>query len=277
MPRRFADVGAALPGLIRDLHTSLSAGRDVPELLALAVQVHTHGTHMWLRLAGAPVDLRREATNLAREAAREHGDAASLGVAAYGSVYALVNSGMFDLAQAELDSLTLPPITSDTAGLVGSLAITRAYVAALSRRPGDVAAPMDDAAEMAQRFGEATGDDALGFAFGPTDVGLYQMALSIEDGDPDHALSVAEGVHPEQHPYSARRAAYWVDTGRALARLRRDSEAVLAFRRAEAVSRHHVHRSPMVRDVLAELLTRARRDAVGRELRGMAYRAGLPV
>jgi hypothetical protein len=39
----------------------------------------------------------------------------------------------------------------------------------------------------------------------------------------------------------------------------------------------HTLRNPFVRDVLAELLVRARRDAVGRELRGMAYRAGLPV
>lgn len=35
-------------------------------------------------------------------------------------------------------------------------------------------------------------------------------------------------------------------------------------------------RDALVRDVLAEMLTHTRRDAVGRELRGMAYRAGLP-
>jgi hypothetical protein len=69
-----------------------------------------------------------------------------------------------------------------------------------------------------------------------------------------------------------------VDCGRALARVRaRHDDAVLAFRRAESISPHHVHRSPLAREVLAELLTRARRDAVGRELRGMAYRAGLSV
>lgn len=50
-----------------------------------------------------------------------------------------------------------------------------------------------------------------------------------------------------------------------------------AFRRAELLSPLHLHRNPVARDVLAELLTRSRRDAIGRELRGMAYRAGLPV
>jgi hypothetical protein len=278
MPRRFADVGAALPALIRDLHTSIEAGRDVPELLSLAVMVHVQVTHMWLRLAGASPDLRRDAARLARQAAQENGEVAALGVAAYGTVYALVGSGMFDLAQAELDSLTLPATTPDTAGLVGSLAITQAYVASVSKRFSDVAAPMETAAELAQRFGEATGDDAFGFAFGPTDVGLYNMSLSLESGDPDQALSIAEGMHPERHPHSSRRAAYWVDCGRALARLRgRRDDAVMALRRAEAISPHHVHRNPLVRDVLGELVSRARHDAVGQELRSMAYRAGLPV
>jgi len=38
-----------------------------------------------------------------------------------------------------------------------------------------------------------------------------------------------------------------------------------------------VRRDPFVRETLTELLTRAKPDAVGRELRGLAYRAGLPV
>jgi hypothetical protein len=88
--------------------------------------------------------------------------------------------------------------------------------------------------------------------------------------------SVADSVHPERHPHSSRQAAFWVDCGRALARLRRRrDDAVRALRRAEVISPHHVHRNPMVREVLAELMSRARNDAVGRELRGMAYRAGL--
>ncbi|MGH3997530.1 MAG: XRE family transcriptional regulator, partial [Pseudonocardiaceae bacterium] len=279
MPRRFADVGVALPALIRDLHTSINAGRDVPELLSLAVTVHVQVTHMWLRLAGAASDLRRDAARLARLAAQDRGDAAALGVATYGTVYALVGAGMFDLAQAELDSLTLPPTTPDTAGLVGSLAITHAYLAALTKRFGDVDGAMETAAELAQRFGEATADDVFGFAFGPTDVGLYRMALALEDGDPDEAVSIAEGMHPERHPHSSRQAAYWVDYGRALTRLRgRRDDAVMALRRAEVISPHHVHRNPMVREVIAELLVRrSRRGAVGVELRGMAYRAGLLV
>jgi len=42
-------------------------------------------------------------------------------------------------------------------------------------------------------------------------------------------------------------------------------------------SRHYIQRDPFVHDVLAELVVHARSDTTGRELRGMAYRAGLPV
>lgn len=47
-------VGASLPGLIRDLHTSIEAGRDVAELLDLAVFLHSHATVGWLRVVGDP-------------------------------------------------------------------------------------------------------------------------------------------------------------------------------------------------------------------------------
>lgn len=54
------------------------------------------------------------------------------------------------------------------------------------------------------------------------------------------------------------------------------SDAVMVLRRAELISPHRIHGAGG-REVLAELLTRSRRYAAGRKLRGMAYRAGLPV
>ncbi len=66
--------------------------------------------------------------------------------------------------------------------------------------------------------------------------------------------------------------------GQALARLRgRRDDAALALRRAERISPRHVHHHPAARETLGELVAWAKQDAVGRELRAMAYRAGLPV
>jgi hypothetical protein len=57
----------------------------------------------------------------------------------------------------------------------------------------------------------------------------------------------------------------------------RTDRAVLALRRAELLSPLYLHRNPLARDVLVELLARSRRDSpMGRELREMTYRVGLP-
>jgi len=96
--------------------------------------------------------------------------------------------------------------------------------------------------------------------------------------DYERAVAAAAGVNPEQHSNRAGRAAYRAYYGRALARIRgRQDDAVRALRQAELIVPHRVQRDPFVREVLAELLARSRRDAIGRELRGMAFRAGLPL
>jgi transcriptional regulator with XRE-family HTH domain len=274
-----ADVAAALPGLIRDLHTTLDTGRDHGELLGLAVYLHVHVTRWFLISAAGPVDLLRRTVFLARRLAQQRDEVATLAMAAFGVADVLLTSGVFQLGQAELDSITLPPATDDTAGLVGLVTASHAIAAALNGQLGEVAAPMDAAAELAERFG-ATGDtDSLGFVHGPTDVGLHRMWLALETDEPDQAVGVAQQVYPERHPFAVNRAFYWAHYGRALARVRRRyDDAVVALRTAEDIFPAQVHRNPMLRDVIAGLLTRSRRDSpMDQQLRGMAYRAGLPV
>jgi transcriptional regulator with XRE-family HTH domain len=107
-------VGRKLPELILDLHTSMAAGRDMGELLALAVLLHVQGTQAFLHSAGASPDLRWQAATLARQAAREHSGADVLGLAAFGAANGLLAAGEFDIAQAELDSVVVPTTTGIT-------------------------------------------------------------------------------------------------------------------------------------------------------------------
>ncbi|MGH3777655.1 MAG: helix-turn-helix domain-containing protein [Pseudonocardiaceae bacterium] len=272
---RQAEVGAALPALIRDLHTSIAAGRDVAELLGLAVVLHTQGSHAWLRVMGAGLDLRSLAALVARQAAQLRDDPTTMGLAVWGDGLVMLATGDFDLARAELDAATVPTNTPESMQLAGMLALCRSLVAAADKRPADVDAALDYAAELAQHTGEG---NAYWLGFGPTNVALWRMAAVLEAGDHERAATIAEGLNPQVHPNRSRQAAYWIDYGRSLARLRgRHNDAVMALRRAEVLSPLHTLRNPFIRDTIAELLARARRDAVGRELRGMAYRAGLPV
>jgi hypothetical protein len=240
---------------------------------------HDSDKHPYRCVAAGPVDLLRRTVFLTRRLAQERDDVATLAVAEFGVADVLLTGGAFDLGQAMLDSITLPPTAADTAGLVCLVTALHAVAAALNRRPGEVAAPMDAAAELAERFG-ATGEvDSLGFVHGPPDVGVHRMWLALEADEPDQAVSVAQQVHPERHPFLVNRAHYWVHYGRALARVRRrHDDAVAALRTAEDLFPARVHRDPMVCDVIAGLLARSRRDSpMDRQLRGMAYRAGLLV
>jgi transcriptional regulator with XRE-family HTH domain len=276
---RFPEVAAELPGLVRDVHTTLATGADYGELLELAVYLHVHVTRTWLVLAAAPDDLLRRVVFLARRLAQERGEVTTLGVAAFGVTETLLNGGAFELAKAELDSLSLPPTIAATAGLVGILTVSHAVAAALNSRPGEAATAMDAAADMASRFGELGEADPLGFEFGPTLVGFRRVHLALGAGEPDRAVSIAEGLDPEQNPFPANRTYHWVGYGRALAQLRgRHDDAVRALRRAETLNPVRVRRNPFVRDTIAVLLRHSRRGSATDEvLRGMARRAGLPV
>lgn len=268
-------VGTTLPGLIRDLHSSIAAGHDVRELLELAVLLHVQGSHAYLADMGAPTDLRWQTAALALSAARELDEAPFLGLASFGAANGLLAAGEFGEARAVLDSAVVPTTTPEAEQLDGMLALSRSLVAAADRRGGDVEAPLDYATELARRTGQG---NAYWLGFGPTNVGVWRMSVALESRDYTRAAAVAESLQPDLLPNDTRRATYWVDYGRALARLHgRESAAVHALAQAERISPARVQRNPFVRDVLAEMLARARRDALGRELRGMAYRAGLPV
>jgi transcriptional regulator with XRE-family HTH domain len=272
---RQAEVGAALPALIRDVHTSLAAGRDVAELLDLAVMLHVQSASHWLREAGAPLDLRRENDiTLAYRLAEERDTPIALGLATYGATRVMLAAGAFELAKVDLAAVDVPTTTPESMQLAGMLALSHSLVAAAESHRADVEAAVEHAAELAQRTGEGT---AYGLGFGPTNVGLWRMEAVLEAGDHERVAALARDLNPDVHPYRSRRSSYWRDYGRALARVKgRHDDAVIAFHRAEQIHPHRVQRDPFAREVLGELLLRSPRGVVGRELRGMAYRAGLP-
>jgi transcriptional regulator with XRE-family HTH domain len=272
-----SEVGGVLPGLIQDLHTSIAAGRDVAELLDLAVLLHSHVTVGWLRVAGAAVELRELAAELATRVAEHRDTPEARGLAVWGGMHVMVMAGAIDLARVELDSVSVPTRTTEGMQLTGVLSLCRSFLAVADSRPGEVDAPLEYAAELAGRTGQG---NAYGLGFGPQEVGQWRVLTVLEAGDPELAVRLAESVQPgAAHPIRTRQAQNWITYGRALARLRpRREDAVLAFRRAELVLPQYLLRDPISREVLGELLGRVRRDSpAGRELHGMAYRAGLSV
>ena len=270
--------GALYPALIADLHTTLDRGRisstDHAALLCTAVMLYARSLEEFLATVGAPLDLRWQVSELARDAAGELDDAMMFGLVAWSTVLIMLNGGAFDLAYREPDATTVPTDTNEGMQLDGMLALARSLVAASTNRPAEVSASLRHATEVAERTGQG---DAFHLGFGPVNVGLWRMAAALESGEPDETVRIAEGLRPAEHPTRERQAAYFTDYGRALARVRRRDDAVRALRRGELLMPLRVQRNPFARDTLAELRPYSKNDAVGRELRGMCYRAGLPV
>ena len=74
---------------------------------------------------------------------------------------------------------------------------------------------------------------------------------------------------------SNRRAALHLEKARACAMLANDADAVRELRSAERLSPAQARNNPLIRDLVATMLIRARREAGGRDLRGLAWRMNL--
>lgn len=271
----FVEVGQALPSLVRDLHTTLAAGREVEALLRLVTLTHVQGTQAWLMDVGASLDLGWHAAALAKGAAERVDDPLTHAVSAFGTAFGLMGAGAFDLASRTVSATNPGTATSEAMQAAGMLSLTSSLLAAARADGSARSAALDHAADLAAHTGEG---NALWFGFGPSNVGVWQMSVALEAGDHVEAARIATTVNPGALPSPTRRSAYYREYGRALARLpRRTDDAVMMLRRAEAISPTRIRRHPFMRSILAELMTKVKRDSIGRELRGMAYRAGLRV
>lgn len=268
-------VGAVLPELIHAAHATERAGRDTRRVRHLITLLHVQGTQAWLRDVGAPLDVGWQAASLAARAAEAVDDPMTQGVAAFGTAHALLAAGAFDLAGGVLARVRRDTSTFAGKQITGMLCFTDSLLAVAEGRRGDSRAALDQAADLAERVGEG---NALWFGFGMSNVATWRMAVALEAGEHAEAVRIAESANPAAIPSPQRQAAYWADYGRALSRVRgRRADAVAALRRAERISPNRVRRHPFTWTTLAELLARSRDDAAGRELRGMAFRAGLPI
>jgi hypothetical protein len=101
---------------------------------------------------------------------------------------------------------------------------------------------------------------------------VWLTSLAVEAGNAGQALEYASVVEPRALASGNRRAALRMEKARAYAMLGgKAREAVTELRAAEKLSPAQVHGSPLVREMVRQLLD----DAGGRELLGLAWRLGV--
>ncbi|WP_083753084.1 helix-turn-helix domain-containing protein [Actinosynnema sp. ALI-1.44] len=105
---------------------------------------------------------------------------------------------------------------------------------------------------------------------------VSQLGIGVELGDGAQVAEIARDVHIDAIPSPARQAVFHANVGRALLSEKRTRDKGLAtLLKAEKLAPQHIRGDVFVREAVSGELLRARRDAGGRELRGLAHRMGI--
>lgn len=260
----FAAVAPKLPNLLGGLR-----GGDLVQVAHIGVYTLKH--------LGYP-DLARDAARLAVSEARELGDPAWIGIAEFIRVLAMppeMPGAPTRLAQRVADEIQPRIGDVQVRQAYGMLHLHAALRAAVDRKADAARNHLREASEAANSLGEPEGLGLARFAFGPTNVGFWSVAVQMELGEPRLALEVAEMVAPGRIPLANRQAPYYADVATALAGVGRDDEAIAAFLRAEAVGPQWFRLRPTVRDTIGAILRRTRRNAISKQMRHAAVAANL--
>lgn len=277
----YSAVGKTLPDVLDELyaHVASPAG-ELGRQQALAALVEACVAANELASVTGYADLAHLAALRAEEAAVLLEDPVQRGKAAVLSLFAYPQEHTWDrrLRAAERAADALEPHARNPLAyqVLGMLTLHAAMAATVIQRPHVISHWLGEAAQLAGRIP----DDPAGNwqYFSATNVGIWRLAIGVERGESGGAvLEMAKSVSEEKIGVRSRRAMHLADIGRGLAREPKTrAEAVRVLRRAEETAPQLIRNSTPVREAVAYLLSRATAAAVGRELRGMAARMGVP-
>jgi transcriptional regulator with XRE-family HTH domain len=268
---RYAEMAGLLPGMLLD-----AAAYGGVTLARVAYSATSCLRNMGWR------DLALTVSRIAATAAGETEDPAWIGATGFlRTVTMPIESAPVARRTADRLLAELQPKAKDVRvrQVLGLLHLSTSFSAATDGRPDDAAANLRAAAQEAATLGDPP--DGLGFnlsAFGPTNVGLWRMAVAAENGEWAKVIELASKVRPGPIRTSSRHQTYWLDYGRALAHSgKRDPEARAAFLTAEQAAPALFTANPLVHDTILTMYNRAQRNAIPDDLRVLAMRVGIDV
>lgn len=276
---RYASVIRDVPTLIANADAALqNAASDDREAALSYVETYVVASKLLTKLGVG--DLGAVTADRAAMAAGRADSPAAQGMAIYQVVTALLRSDQVEQAEQlamRMAQQLRPAVRSDDPALVS-------VTGALWLIGGVIAARRTDRWEAERRLAEAStlaellGHDAnyAWTAFGPTNVAIHRVSVAAELGDPAAALDAAAGVDLDALPGGllSRRAQVNLDLAWAQAQRRRDAEATLNLLAAEKAAPEAVAQKVMAREIMREMLARAKRGN-GNALQALAARAGV--
>lgn len=173
------------------------------------------------------------------------------------------------------DELTAHLDDSEVIQAYGMLHLSAALACAVQGDRDTTETHISEAAEVAARLDTEVGTFARMW-FGIANVGVWRATIGNEFGDGVAVAERARSVNVQAIPSRSRQAEMYMEVGRALLTdARRREQGIQVLLRAEQIAPQRVHADVFTREAVADHLRAARRDAGGRELRGLAWRLGL--
>ncbi|GGM15265.1 MULTISPECIES: helix-turn-helix transcriptional regulator [Micromonospora] len=263
---------AMLPGLVTDTRQLARVAATERQGLSLFVRVAFAGA-VGLKSLGH-VDLSMRLAERAQLAAGQLGEPDEIAAANFATAQVALTGG------SQRRSLTLAATaaeqvgdtaTGDMASWYGLLHLHAAISAAGLGRSDDAATHYAEADDALRR---ANGPDRWRMEFSPANVTTWQVAIALENGEPERAPEYARRVDRTALRASQRRARLHIDAGRGHY-LAGDSErAVRQFLAADDISAQELRSRTQVREITGQMVRDARRRGSD-ELRDLAVRLGI--
>jgi transcriptional regulator with XRE-family HTH domain len=265
----FAAQVELLPGLIQDLLTAAADPAHRRDALVGLLATYKSAAYLVhdLGFTGLPTI----AVDRMRQAADELDDPMWTTYAAYQRAQLLSGANRPRQYQLAVEVAEAPGGRTETRGLAH---LTAALASAAQGHDDAARTHLGEAAELAELI-DADVSPWAQTNFGRTNVGIWQVTIGLELGMGARVAEIAATVEPGGVSQS-RQAAFWMDLGRGLLTERKTrNRGLAALLKAERIAPQKVRNNVFVREAVADLLRQARRDAGGRELRGLAYRMGV--
>ena len=272
-----AVMGELAPAVIGELHGAyLRLPQQRREVLLGLMNAYSSAMWSTKRLGGR--GLPTLAARSVQHCAEALGDPVWLGYAAWlrgNATGQLDRAAQYRRSVTVAETLTGQLDSGDALQAYGMLHLSAALAASAQAESATAATHLQEASALAARMDTEVGTWAH-LWFGPTNVGIWKTSLALEIGEHGQALEAAKTVHPELLPGGVRQAEFWAEVGRALVATKKTREkGVRVLLHAEQLAPQLIRTDVFVRETVADLLRQARRDAGGRELRGLAWRMGV--
>jgi transcriptional regulator with XRE-family HTH domain len=272
---RYEEAGGLIPGLIRDAEAADSDKPDISRARALVYDT----TAALLNRVGE-YGLAWVAADRAVAAATQSGQPLLAALSAYRLAYILPNHKhapeavevAMSAASALERAMTSP--SNEYLSIYGGLHLAAASAAAASYDTSLAPTLLHKARAVAERLGEDA--NLLGTAFGPVNVAIHMLSVSVRLADSRTAVEIGESLDAEVIPRGliGRRTQVHLDLARAYSLRRHDAAAVNALLAAERLSPQLVRFDERTRELITGLLHREHRPSTP-QLRPLARRAGI--